>query len=105
MYVGKKVTASEINFLDSEKFVSFTRQADSSAAGVVDGILPAGSIYPKNDATAVGVTINDVDVSHGSQPVGVIVEGYINASRLPAQPSSDAVTALKEIKFSNVKEG
>ena len=82
MYAGKKVTASEINFLDSEKFVSFTHQADSSTTGVVNGVLPAGSIYPNNDATAIGVTINDVDVSEGPQPVGVIVEGYVNAARL-----------------------
>ncbi|MEN2315211.1 hypothetical protein ABC653_07685 [Lacticaseibacillus paracasei] len=104
MYAGKKVTASEINFLDREKFVSFTHQADSSTDGVVKGVLPAGSIYPKNDATAVGVTINDVDVSEGSQPVGVIVEGYVNAARLPVKPSTNAITALKEIKFSHVSD-
>lgn len=53
MYAGKKVTAFEINFLDSEKFVSFTRQADSSTNGVVDGVLPAGSIYPKDRKSVV----------------------------------------------------
>ena len=104
MYAGKKVTASEINFLDSEKFVSLTQQADSSTTGVVNGVLPAGSIYPNNDATAIGVTINDVDVSEGPQPVGVIVEGYVNAARLPVKPVAAAITALKEIKFSHVSD-
>lgn len=104
MYVANNANASEINFLDSEKFVSFTHQADSSTDGVVKGVLPAGSIYPKNDATAIGVTINDVDVSEGSQPVGVIVEGYVNAARLPVKPATIAVTALKGIKFSHVSD-
>ncbi|QHM59370.1 hypothetical protein C7M46_00013 [Pediococcus pentosaceus] len=104
MYAGKKVSVQEINFLDSEKFVSFTRQADSKMTGVVDGHLPAGTVYPSNDAKAVGITINDVDVSDGPQPVGVIVEGYVNAKRLPVAPSAEAITAMKEIKLSHVEE-
>lgn len=105
MYMGKKNNVSEINFLDSEKFVSFTRQVDKDTPGVKDGIVPAGTVFPKNDATAEGITINDVDVSNGPQAVGVIVEGYINAARLPLIPASDAVIAMKKITFSNVKEG
>lgn len=101
MFNGKTKTVQEINFLDSEKFISFTREVKSDAAGVVDGVLPAGSIYPANDATAQGITINDVDVSEGAQPVGVIVEGYINAKRLPVAPSAEAVKALAKITFSN----
>lgn len=104
MYIGDKVHVDEINFFNSEKFVSFPTLVDSKTPGVVDGILPAGSIVPANDATATAVTINEVDVSHGPEMVGGIVDGFLNASRLPVQPTVDAITALKRITFSNVKK-
>jgi len=98
MYVTN-TSVEEINFLKSQHFISFTQQADDTMAGVVDGVLPAGSIYPANDSTAIGVTINDVDVSKGAREVGVIVEGYIISDRLPVAPSADAIAAMTEIKL------
>jgi len=99
VYVKKTQTVKDVNFFKSEKFVTFTKQVDSNTEGVVDGVLPAGSIYPKNDATAEGITINDVDVTNGAQPVGVIVEGHILIERLPVKPTNEAQTALREVKF------
>ncbi|MCI2095545.1 hypothetical protein [Lactococcus lactis] len=99
VYVQKAQTYKEINFLKSQKFLSFTKQVDSKTTGVKDGVLPAGSIYPANDATAEGITINDVDVSKGAQPVGVVVEGHILIERLPVKPSDAAQTAMREVKF------
>lgn len=103
VYVGKKQTVEEINFMGSAHFISFTKQAETSmveTAGA-DGrkVLPAGSIFPANDSTAIGITINPVDVTDGPQPVGVIVEGYVIAERLPVEPSEEARTAMKEIKY------
>ncbi|WP_395149726.1 hypothetical protein ACF3OA_13395 [Enterococcus thailandicus] len=99
VYVKKSETFKEINFLKSQKFVSFTKQVDNTHAGIVNGVLPAGSVYPANDATAEGITINDVDVSNGPQPVGVIVDGHILIERLPVKPSDAAQTAMREIKL------
>lgn len=99
VYVKKAETFKEINFLKSQKFVSFTKQVDNTHAGVVNGVLPAGSVYPANDATAEGITINDVDVTNGAQPVGVIVDGHILIERLPVKPSDAAQTAMREIKL------
>lgn len=99
MYVKKFTNVQEINFLKSEKFVSFTFQADASTPGVVNGVLPAGTIYPANDSTAKAIVLNDVDVSEGSQPIAGVVEGYIIESRLPVAPTAEAKTALKQIKF------
>jgi hypothetical protein len=99
VYVKKVETVQDLNILKSADFLSFTKQVDDKHTGVVDGVLPAGSIYPKNDATAEGITINDVDVSNGPQPVGVIVEGHILIDRLPVKPSDAAQTAMREIKF------
>lgn len=99
VYVKSTQVFKDINFLKSQKFISFTKQVDNTHAGVVDGVLPAGSVYPKNDATAEGITINDVDVSNSAQPVGVIVEGHILVDRLPVTPSAAAQTAMREIKL------
>lgn len=99
VYVQKAQTYKEINFIKSQKFLSFTKQVDSKTTGVKNGVLPAGSIYPANDATAEGITINDVDVSKGAQPVGVIVDGHILIERLPVKPSDAAQTAMREVKF------
>lgn len=102
VYVAKRETVEEINFMGSAHFISFTKQAETAMVSTaVDGrkILPAGSIFPANDATAIGITINAVDVTDGPQPVGVIVEGYIIAERLPVAPEELAKTAMKEIKY------
>ena len=99
VYVASKTERSEINFLKSEKFVSFTTQVDKSTKGVKDGVVPAGTILPANDATAQGVTINPIDVTKGPQPVGLIVEGHILSERLPVAPTAAAITAMKQINF------
>lgn len=102
MYVSKKLTANQINFLASAKFQAFTYQvSDVGVTANAEGkkIVPAGSVYPKNDATAVGILLNDVDVTHGPQPGSVIVEGYIIESRLPVAPAALAKPEMKEIKF------
>lgn len=99
VYVDKTQTVSEINFLKSAKFTSFTKQVDKDTKGVVNGILPAGSVYPANDATAEGITISDIDVTKGAQPIGVIVEGHILIERLPVAPTAAAKTAMKAIEF------
>lgn len=102
MYVSKKETVSQINFLASARFQSFTTQVEQT--GVVANakgrkVVPAGTIYPANDATAEGILLNDVDVTEGSQPGALIVEAYILEARLPVVPDAAAKTALTEIKF------
>ena len=44
VYVKKTQTYQDINFLKSEKFISFTKQVDETTEGVVKGVLPAGSV-------------------------------------------------------------
>jgi hypothetical protein len=102
MYVSKKEVANQINFLASARFQSFTTQVEQT--GVTANakgrkVVPAGTIYPKNDATAKGILLNDVDVTEGTQPGALIVEGYVLESRLPVAPAAEAKTALTEIKF------
>lgn len=100
-YVTNK-TRTEVNFLASAKYVAFTYQiSDSGVSANADGrkIVPAGTVYPANDATALGILHDDIDVTNGPQPGSVIVEGWILEARLPVAPAAAAKTAMKEIKF------
>ncbi|WP_416144911.1 hypothetical protein [Planococcus koreensis] len=101
MYFTKE-TASQINFLASAKFQSFTTQvSDAGVAADANGlkIVPAGTILPANDATAEGILLTDVDVTHGPQPGALVVEAYVISERLPVAPDALALPALSEIKF------
>lgn len=101
MYVSKE-SAQQINFLASARFQSFTHQvSDVGVAANANGrkIVPTGTILPANDATAQGILLSDVDVTHGPQAGALIVEAYVIAERLPVAPVEAAKAALKEIKF------
>lgn len=101
MYVNNK-SAQQIEFLASSHYINFTYEvSDEGVSANEDGkkIVPAGSVYPANDDTAVGILFHDVDVTHGPQPGAVMVEGYVLEARLPVAPAATAKTALSEIKF------
>lgn len=52
-----------------------------------EGIVPAGTIVPANDATAIGVLLHDV--KKADNPNGTIVtHGFIRKDKLPAEPAS-----------------
>lgn len=98
----KTEAASQINFLASAKFQSFTTQVESAGvAADANGrkIVPAGTILPANDATAEGILMHDTDVTEGPQAAALIVEAYVIPERLPVAPAAEAITALNEIKF------
>jgi hypothetical protein len=102
MYVKNYGKTEQINFLASAKFQAFTYQiSDAGVVADVNGkkLVPAGTVYPLNDATAVGITLTETDVTFGPQPGSVMVEGYVIEARLPVAPVAAAKTALKEIKF------
>lgn len=51
-------------------------------------IVKAGTIYPKNDATAIGVVLNDYDVTDGDAMMAVVVHGFIKKAALPVAPAA-----------------
>lgn len=61
-----------------------------------EGIIPAGTIIPANDATAKGVLLSDVDKA-GNPNGTIVIHGFIKKSKLPAAPA-DAVK-LPMIQF------
>ena len=88
-------------FPDHYVGVAKTFARNDSAAATIDGrkIIKAGTIYPANDATALGVVFNDVDVTNGDANGTLIVHGFIKKAALPANPSANAKSALKAIQF------
>jgi len=79
-------------------------RADANTPGLatlVDGryVVKAGTIYPANDTTAVGVVLNDYDVTDGDATLAVVIHGFIKTAALPAVPTADAIAALKQIQF------
>lgn len=100
-YVRGIKNYKRVNFLASSKVQSFTTIVSDAGVVVVDGkkVVKAGTILPKNDATAKGILYYDVDVTEGPQPGALIVEGYILEERLPVAPAEDAKTALTKITF------
>lgn len=60
-------------------------------------IVPAGAVFPANDATAKGILYEDVEVTKGAMPGSVVTRGTIYGDRLPAALAQTAATALKDI--------
>lgn len=77
---------------------------NDAAASTVNGrkIIKAGTIYPANDATAIGVVFQDIDVTDGDAAGALLVHGFVDASKLPAEPVANAQSALHLIKFYNL---
>ena len=73
-------------FLAHEECVRKTYQmAQEDAETRADGAkyIPMGTIYPANDATAVGIVYEDVDVTTGDMPGSVVLKGVVYEDRLP----------------------
>ena len=70
-------------------------------ATLVDGryVVKAGTIYPANNSSAIGVVLNDYDVTDGDAMMAVVIHGFIKTAALPAVPSADAIAAMKQITF------
>lgn len=90
--------------VDNEDCTRLTKTIPTNHAQAVtlaDGrkIVPAGTIYPANDATAVGIVYEDVDVTDGDMPGSVVTRGAVYTDLLPIAPVSAAVTALAGIAF------
>jgi len=89
---------------DSENCTRETRQiaADNEQVKTAQNggkYMPMGAVYPANDATAVGIVFEDVDVTSGDMPGSVVTAGTIYADRLPQELSQNAKTALTALNI------
>lgn len=62
------------------------------------GIIPAGTIIPANDATAIGVLLTDVVPAENPNGT-IVIHGFISKAKLPAAPAEAAEAAMKQITF------
>ena len=77
-------------------------KADANTPGLatlVDGryVVKAGTFYPANDATAIGVVLNDYDVTDGDAMMAVVMHGFVKKEALPEAPN--AAVNIPMIKF------
>lgn len=97
-------------FLAHEECTRETRQMPASGSLVTtatDGskYVKMGTIFPSNDANAIGIVYEDVDVSTGAMPGSVVTKGEVIEARLHTAPASAAKTALAALGIKFVTEG
>lgn len=82
------------NFLESEVGLVLKTHQIPTTMGT-NGVVAAGTVFPSNDANAIGIVFQDVDVSKGAMPGSVMVAGRVLKDRLSI--ATTAATALKQI--------
>lgn len=85
----------KVEILHNDHYVAMPYDCSAITANE-NGVIPAGTIVPKNDATAIGVLLHDV-VKDENPNGTVVIHGFIKKSKLPAQPAS--AVAIPMIKF------
>lgn len=97
MMFTKKAVTQGVMVLANDHFVSIPYDCSELTANA-NGVIPAGTIIPANDATAVGVLFNDVHKDEN--PNGsLIIHGFIDKGKLPVEPADAAIKALSQITF------
>ena len=61
-----------------------------------EGIIPAGTILPANDATAKGVLLSDVNPANNPNGT-MVIHGFIKTASIPAAPAENV--SLPQIMF------
>lgn len=82
---------------DNEGCTRETRQIKQTGATEGDNgskYVKMGTVFPSNDANAVGIVYEDVDVTTGDMPGSVVTKGYVYTDRLPVTIAEAAKTAL-----------
>ncbi len=97
-YIETQAATLTVNFLASAVgLISKTHTisaTDVTADKYGRKIVKAGTIYPANDATAVGIVFNDVDVTAGDHAGSLIIAGRILSDCLPIAPADTAIAPL-----------
>ncbi len=99
-YVTNYKGTNRPNFLESEVGLVTKTYEIPENMGVADGtrkIVAAGTPFPSNDASTVGILFTDADVTDGPAAGSVMVAGRVLKERLTVADA--AVNALADIKF------
>lgn len=85
----------KVEILYNDHYVAMPYDCSAVAANE-KGIIPAGTIVPANDATAIGVLLSDV-VKEDNPNGTIVIHGFIKKAKLPAAPAG--TVELPMIKF------
>lgn len=91
-FVSKKL------ILANDHYVAIPYDCSELTALATDGVIPAGTVIPANDATAQGVLLTDVYLDENPNGT-IVIHGFINSEKLDVAPAAEAVAALKAITF------
>lgn len=86
----------------ARKATKATKATEADGMVVKEGdrfIIKAGTIYPSNDNKAIGVVLQDYDVTESDASMAIVLHGFIRADRLPIPPSDAALKNLRMIYF------
>ncbi|MGL5511717.1 MAG: hypothetical protein ACRDBM_00555 [Sporomusa sp.] len=99
-YVGLAVMVDDTG-ITADEYGKKIVPAGTIVGGTTGAILDTldGLVTKKNDASAEGVLIRDVDVTYGAAPGTMLIHAFVNTDKLPEAPAAAAVTALKQITF------
>ena len=96
MKFTKKTIASGVNILANDHYVAIPYDCSALTALATDNVIPAGTLIPANDATAVGVLLNDVNLAENPNGA-VVIHGFIETKKLPAAPAD--TVAIPQVQF------
>lgn len=60
-------------------------------------IIKAGTVYPANNETAIGLVMQDYDVTDSDASMAIIIHGFVREDRLPEVLSKAVKSALPQI--------
>lgn len=96
---AKEIILNRPNFLASEvSLVTKTYMVDSDNAQVsTEGdrkVIKAGTIYPSNTASAIGIVFQDIDVTDGDALAPIMVAGHYYEDKLNGSIASETKTTF-----------
>ncbi len=92
-----------VNNEDCSRFTKTIPQSLATTAADGTKYVKMGTPFPANDATAIGIIYEDVDVTSGNMPGSVVTKGEIYEDRLAVELSNNAKTALEALGFTFVE--
>ena len=78
------VTGKEI--LANDHYVGVPYNCSALESLATDKVIPAGTMIPANDATAIGVLLNPVNLTENPNGT-IVIHGFIKKSKLPVAPA------------------